>query len=224
MKGEIEVSRRAFMTTAIAGGGSAIIGALSIPRVREEVDARLDRMSIQQRLSSEALSHRRSALTTAIQSIVMWVGNMTVSELLSKTKLEHGGHAGDGQLYGEQMETRPVKTYLRDNFLIPVVEEMLFRLLPSSLFAEEKPPQVKLHWEVGIASTLVFGMVHNFSKQRPDAITIHLKSLPLEQLIMGSYCWYAQRKGGFFHAAGAHVLYNNLCALYETHILSKESR
>ena len=49
---------------------------------------------------------------------------------------------------------------------------------------------------------------------KPSKIRIHLNSLPLEQMILGAYCWYAQRKGGFFHAAGAHVLYNNLCAAY----------
>jgi hypothetical protein len=210
----ITMSRRGFMFGSVVGGTVLTWLALSRTKLQYEIVDKLEKQSLIERLRSEALSNRRNGIRTAVEAIVVWASNVAIGEIADRLKVSHGGHAGDGPLYDEQLEEAPYRTYARDNFLIPIIEEAIFRLLPSAFFSEETPPNVKLHWKVGLASTAVFSAIHNFSKPEHDKIRIHLDSLPLEQMVLGAYCWYAQRRGGFMHAAGAHVLYNNLCEAY----------
>jgi hypothetical protein len=211
---EVTMSRRNFLVGTIAGGTAVGWLVLSQTNLDQEIGERLAKKSLVERVKSEAMSHRRSGIRTAVESIVVWAANIGMGAVADKLKVEHGGHAADGEFYEEQLEESPYAIYARDNWLIPVIEEAIFRLLPSSLFSEEVSPNVQLHWKTGLASTVVFAAIHNFSKPEADKIRLHLDSLPLEQLVLGAYCWYAQRRGGFIHAAGAHDLYNNLCELY----------
>lgn len=208
------MSRRSFMVGSIVGGTGLAWLVLSQTRVRDEMMRRLNRKSLTERLKSEAVSHRRSGIRTAVETIVVWAGNIGIGEIADRMNVSHGGHAADGDFYEEQYEESPYVVLARDNFLIPVIEEAIFRLLPSAFFTEEKGPDIRLHWKTGLTSTLIFAAIHNFSKPEADKICVHLDSLPLEQLVLGAYCWYAQRYGGFVHAAGAHVAYNNLCEAY----------
>jgi hypothetical protein len=211
---EWTMPRRHFLLGSIAGGTALGWLALSQGGVGDELANRLNKMSVADRLKAEATSNRRSGIRTAVESIVIWASNIGIGMAADRLKIAHGGHAADGDLYEEQLEESPYTIFARDNFLIPIIEEALFRLFPSSFFTEEKAPDIKLHWKTGLASTVVFAAIHNFSKPEHNKITLHLDSIPLEQLILGGYCWYAQRYGGFIHAAGAHVLYNNLCEAY----------
>ena len=209
---EWTMSRRNFMIGSIVGGTTGLWFILTRTKIHDEMMVRLEKRPLLERLKAEALSNRRSGIRTAVESIVVWASNIGIGMVADRFKIAHGGHAADGELYEEQVEESPYTVFARDNFLIPIIEEAIFRLLPSSFFTEEKVPQ--LHWKTGLASTLVFAAIHNFSKPEHNKICVHFDSIPLEQLILGAYCWYAQRYGGFVHAAGAHVLYNNLCEAY----------
>jgi hypothetical protein len=211
---EWTMSRRNFMVGSVASGTAAGWLVLTQTQLHVELMDRLEKRPFKERLLSEALSNRRSGIRTAIESVFVWAANIGVGMLADRLKIAHGGHAADGEHYEEQLEESPYTVFARDNFLIPIIEEALFRLLPSAFFSEEKSPDVKLHWKTGLASTVVFAAIHNFSKPEHNKIRIHLNSMPLEQLILGAYCWYAQRRGGFVHAAGAHIFYNNLCEAY----------
>lgn len=206
------MSRRLFFALAIGGGTAACVATLAVPPVREQLFEKLDRQTPEERIISEATDNRRSWIRTFVETVFAFGAVVGVGSLIDRiTGIKHGGRAGDGELYAEQAEEAPLATYVRDIWLIPIIEEAFFRLVPSSLFAEEKPPHIQMHWGTGLVSAAVFAGIHNFSKPEPRVIVLHLDSLPVEQFAMGAYWWYAQRTGGFLHAAGSHVLYNNLC-------------
>jgi hypothetical protein len=212
---EVVLSRRQFFSVSLIGGSAlGTIGLVYTPGVSEELAKKLRDKPVLDRLRDEALVNRRNGISTAIETVIMWAGNMALADVLDRTSIKHGGHAGDGEYYAEQVEKAPMKTYLQNNMVIPVIEEMIFRLLPSAFFRDGKAPDTSLRWNVGLTSAALFSLMHNFSMPKPGKIAIHLDSLPLEQMVLGAYCWYAQRKGGFFHATAAHVAYNNLCMHY----------
>jgi len=211
---EITVSRRLFIVGTIVGGTAAGIGIVSSPQVQSFLFEKLGRRPLSQRVADEATSNRRSAIWTCLETAVTFVANIAIGYVIDHFGVDHGGHAADGDLYAEQLEAAPLSLYVRDNFAIPTVEEAIFRLMPSAFFSEETAPNLKMHWGTGLTSAAFFAAIHNFSKPEEDKITLHLDSLPVEQFVLGTYCWYAQRKGGFGHAVGAHILYNNLCEAY----------
>lgn len=196
------------LAAAAFAGSAAMVTLTDIPH-------RLERQNLLDRISSEIGQHRRSAVSTLVESIVLWAGNMKLANLMDSGGIMHGTHAAEGQGAIEFAERHPVLDYLGSNFMKPLVEEAIFRLAPSSLFAEEHPPNVQLHWDVGLTANVIFSVIHNFGSPEPGKFKFTLTSLPLEQFILGAYCWHAQRRGGFAHAVGAHVLYNNLCVAYE---------
>lgn len=209
---EIRMSRRLFFGLAIGGGTAACVAVLSVPSVRDRLFQKLDQQPLEERVISEATDNRRSWIRTVLETVGAYAAVVGGGSLMDRlTGIKHGGRAADGELYAEQAEESPVALYIRDIWVIPIIEEAFFRLIPSSLFAEEKSPNIKMHWGTGLASAAVFAGIHNFSKPEPDVIVFHLDSLPVEQFAMGAYWWYAQRTGGFLHAAGSHVLYNNIC-------------
>lgn len=223
---EITVSRRLFIVGTIVGGTAAGIGIVSSPKVQGFLFEKLGRRPLSERVAAEATSNRRSAFWTCLETAVTFVANIVIGYVIDRFGVDHGGHAADGDLYAEQLEAAPLSLYVRDNFAIPTVEEAIFRLLPSAFFSEETAPNLKMHWGTGLTSAAFFAAIHNFSKPEEDKITLHLDSLPVEQFVLGTYCWYAQRKGGFGHAVGAHILYNNLCEaywhLYEKKVYEKQ--
>lgn len=226
---EIRMSRRLFFVLAIGGGTAACVATLSAPGLREKLFQKLDQQSMEERVIAEATANRRSWVRTLVETIAVFGGIVGMGDLVDRIfGIKHGGRAADGDLYAEQAESAPVALYVRDCLVIPIIEEGFFRLLPSAFFAEEQPPNIQTHWGTGLTSAAIFAGIHNFSKPEPDVIALHLDSLPLEQFLLGAYCWYAQRQGGFAHAAGSHVLYNHLCEawwhFYESRKLDDENQ
>ena len=225
---EIRMSRRLFFALAIGGGTAACVGALSLPGIREKLFRKIDQQSLEERVIAEATANRRSWVWTLLETLGVFAGIVALGNLIDRLfNIKHGGRAADGELYAEQADSAPVSLYVRDCIVIPVIEEGFFRLLPSALFAEEKSPNVRIHWGTGLTSAAIFAGIHNFSKPEPDIIAFHLDSIPIEQFALGTYCWWAQRRGGFVHAAGGHVLYNNLCEawwhFYESRLPQEEN-
>ncbi len=201
-----------------------MLAVLTRPSVQKFVFEKLGTEPFPNRVKAEATANHRSLLRTAIETVGVFFTNVFLGKLLDRAGVDHGGHAADGEFYEEQLEAAPVSIYVRDNVVIPAIEESVFRLLPSAFFSSDRD----LHWGTGLASAALFASVHNVSKPEADKITIHLDSLPTEQFVLGCYCWWAQRRGGFIHSAGSHILYNNLCEaywhLYEREQLEKQQR
>jgi len=181
-----------------------------------DIPERLQRQNLLDRVLREVGQNRREAVRTLIESIAVWAGGMLVCDTMNAFSITHGTHAHDGAAAQNFSQNHPIRDYLHTNFTMPLFEEAVFRLLPSALFCEERPPNIKIHWVAGLTANTVFALLHNFSQPEPGKFTFTVDSLPLEQFILGAYCWYVQRTGGFIHAAGAHMLWNNLCTAYES--------
>ena len=222
----VTFSRRAFFVGAILGGTAVAVAATTPQAARQWLFKKMDQQPLEQRVIAEAKSHRRPFWRTLVESIVMWAANIGLGAVVDRLGLQHGGRAADGELYAEQVEDSPVGLYAQECWILPIVEEGFFRLFPSSFFVEEQPPNIDNHWGTGLVSAALFAAIHNFSKPEEGKIRLHFDSVPLEQFVLGVYCWYAQRQGGFVHAAGSHVLYNHLCEaywhLYEKKALAKQ--
>lgn len=208
---EFTVSRRMFIAGALVGGTAAIVGgAMLVPREQlNSLMRSLHQPPLAVRIPTEAKRNDRSIFRTAFETLIVFASNVGLGHLSDFLGIDHGGHAADGELYEEQVEAKPVSMYVQHNIAMPIFEESMFRLLPSAMVSSPG-----MHWRLGLASTALFASIHNFSKPAHDKITVHLDSLPVEQFVLGAYCWYAQRSGGFLHSAGSHVLYNNLCEAY----------
>ena len=207
---EVTISRRWFIAGTLVGGTAIGLAVLTRPSVQKLVFDKLQTEPLPQRAKAEALANRRSIFWTAVETVVVFFANVFLGNLFDSAGVDHGGHAADGELYEEQLESAPISIYARDNFVMPIIEETMFRLLPSAFFSDDR----KLHWGTGLASAAFFAGIHNVSKPEADKITLHFDSIPVEQFVLGCYCWWAQRRGGFLHSAGSHVLYNNLCEAY----------
>jgi len=208
---EVTLNRRQLYTALAScmGAGALAVGAFT------DISERLQRQNLLDRVISEVGQNRRNAVSTLAESIALWAGNMLAANAMDAGGVLHGTHALAGPLAQDYAEKHPTRLYLHANFAMPLFEEAVYRLLPSALFCEERSPDIKLHWVTGLSANAVFAMFHNFSTRQPGEFTFAVDSLPLEQFILGTYCWYVQRRGGFIHAAGAHMLYNNLCSAYD---------
>jgi Type II CAAX prenyl endopeptidase Rce1-like len=209
---DVTFSRRQMYGVIAVAAFSGVAGIAAFTEIPE----RLQRKNLLDRVLSEIGENRQSAISTLVESTVMWAGNMILCNFMDKKGIQHGTHAYDGVGAEEFTENHPIRDYIHSTLTMPVIEEMVFRLVPASLFNEERLPNIKLHWDTGLVANSVFSIMHNFGSPQPGKFTFTIDSLPLEQFILGAYCWYAQRTGGFIHAAGAHILYNNLCTAYES--------
>jgi len=211
---EVTLNRRQLYAAIASCMGAGAIAACAFT----DIPQRLQQQGLMDRVISEVGQNRRNAVYTLAESIALWAGNMLVCNAMDARGVLHGTHAMDGAAAQEFADRYPIPDYLHKNFAMPLFEEALYRLLPSSLFSEEQSPDIKLHWATGLTANAVFSMIHNFSSRKPGEFTLTVDSLPLEQFLLGTYCWYVQRRGGFMHAAGAHMLYNNLCSAYDGYV------
>ncbi len=94
----------------------------------------------------------------------------------------------------------------------PLLEEMLYRYLPSLLMDDHDADMGRLlpganrrkdmHWKAGTVSAACFASQHCFDGYR------FVPSLPLQQFLGGLYLWYLVRERGVDHAILAHSSYN----------------
>lgn len=208
---DLEFTRAEFLSTISLG----TIAGLGLLAVKTDVAQKLADKPITERIIEESTHNRRALLSSFIESVAVWATNHVTAIGLEKLGIKNGAHAGDGKLYEEAVNKKTLQTYLSSNLFIPLMEEVMFRLIPSS-FLDGKD-RGSIRWDVGLTSNVIFALIHNFGNPEENKYTVSLTSIPLVQFVLGSYCWYAQRTGGFIHSAGAHILYNNLCSAYEAY-------
>lgn len=211
---ELEFSRREFLSYFTLGGIASVVAIAA----KTDAPERFANRPFKERFEEEFKQNRRGAVSTLVETMVAWIGVYLASHGLEKLGIESGGSAAEGQLYQESIEKNPAGTYARDNVIIPILEELAFRFIPSALIDGKERGQIR--WDVGLTSSAIFALIHTVAHPEDDKFTVSLTRLPLEQFILGSFCWYLQRKGGTLHAIGAHLLYNNMWAAYEKHQLN----
>jgi membrane protease YdiL (CAAX protease family) len=100
-------------------------------------------------------------------------------------------------------QKKPFGTLLLIGVVVPSIEEIIFRYLPSRFLAGKNS---EMRWGIGIGSSLLFSLAHNIDGK--DHFKFR-KYVPLTQLIGGIFFWYLTRKRGFSHALLSHSLHNS---------------
>jgi len=99
----------------------------------------------------------------------------------------------------------------------PIMEEVIFRILPAHLLFKEG-----MQWVVGIPANFAFAAGHNIvpvgeevtrSIQLTDGHKLSLDLVPLPQFMLGAYCWYVMKRYGDWAPILAHAINNQGFAL-----------
>jgi hypothetical protein len=109
------------------------------------------------------------------------------------------------------------KVYSKIGCSQPVLEELLFRVLPSML-----RPGPGAEWLVGIPTSLAFAGVHNLVSAGAETkravplssnVKLSLDYVPVSQFLLGAFCWYTARRYGELAPVVAHVFNNQAAAI-----------
>jgi hypothetical protein len=109
------------------------------------------------------------------------------------------------------------KVYNKIGWSQPALEELLFRVLPSMWC-----PGPGVEWHVGIPTSLVFAGIHNLVSAEAETkraislgnnVKLSLDYVPLNQFLLGAFCWYTARRYGELAPVVAHVFNNQAAAI-----------
>jgi len=141
--------------------------------------------------------------TMLAQSLLMVAKVLAVS-IFKKLKIEHGNKTLSEKELIDYLKAKPIELIIEGGVLLPVVEEAIFRALPSSLIDNKN----KSHrWDIGIPTSLIFALAHNIGVDEFEELEFK-KSVPIAQFMGGLFYWYLMREKGYSHAVLAHSMNN----------------
>lgn len=104
------------------------------------------------------------------------------------------------QIHSEKMANKIknefVSTMLSAAVFAPLIEEFIFRAMPSAIADGISSKHNSMQWKTGVISSLIFAILHDFGR------------IPLTQFIGGLFFWQLQRTKGFAHNVVAHGTHN----------------
>lgn len=215
-----EWSRRSFLKFLVALGPALTIGpskteasdSKDIPSKKLEgaINKRIEKVGDKYRPIEE---QDQSKLRTAVEASLMLAGEFIAREVFAKM-----GFKGAISFEEFKDDAQKTDTFLRLLFampaviLMPIIEEIFFRAVPSEVLAGRKYRGSKeKRWEMGIPVSILFALAHNLEK---DKLTDSMKlasfgeKIPLGQFIGGLFFWYLMREKGLSHAVIAHQVQN----------------
>ena len=133
---------------------------------------------------------------TVMQAHMVLIGKLMINALFPAIV----GNAGMTKAVTENYLRNPVMMWIDVTVLAPLIEEFLFRLIPSKVFGSG--------WTPGLISSVVFAAGHNFVPNEGFSLT----KIPINQFIGGMFCWYLMKEKGIDHALLAHSVNNNIYA------------
>lgn len=221
----VSVTRRDFFKNlglgAVAVGCLTSVATQGASRVRQ-----LDNGSERQK-GAEVSAHSKIGLFLW-ENVLFQAGHVALGNLCFKLKLPVGNASVRSMGIEKASIERVVEAFERDPFLaakiygeaawlIPISEELLFRVIPSLCLRKEGA-----HWQVGIPTTLAYAAVHNIvpanaPTERAISLGPHSKIsldyVPLTQFMLGAFCWYLARTQGELAPVLAHIFNNQLGAI-----------
>lgn len=105
----------------------------------------------------------------------------------------------------------------------PMVEETLFRLVPSALITKITEDNQKPHWYSGIVSSLAFGLVHILYRDSEKRLKF-MKYPPVTHSMIGLWLWSVMRSKGYGHAVFGHASLNSVALMMHFATSKKRSR
>ena len=193
------LSRRAFLKFLGAIGATIAMEQIGVKAV--EAQGRKETAKTKQH--NKEYSYKE----TAIEQSLMIVAECIAETIFEKLKIEYGNHTLSEEELIEYFRDKPIEGLLQAGALGPVIEEALFRALPSRIFTNKKDKRHK--WEIGIPTSLLFAFAHNMRRKDLGKLEF-VKSVPIAQFMAGLFWWYLMRKKGYSHAVMAHSINNTI--------------
>ncbi len=152
-----------------------------------------------------------SYMDTAIKTGI----NYAINTGISRVSRFFGVKTGRAKSAGTELEKALVRERLADSSRLgvyaelgdvavgsPVVEEVIFRALPSLIIKDAGNA-----WTAGTISSGLFAAAHAYDRKTGNT------SLPVQQFNLGMLTWWLQRNRGFKHAVLSHALNNTPSAV-----------
>lgn len=113
----------------------------------------------------------------------------------------------------EDNEFNKLVDIINSVFTLPLAEELLYRYFIPKMFIGKGDHSIR--WDVGIATSYLFGYHHNLSAPEDiDNETVR-KVIPVHQIGLGLVCHYLAREGGFSQALAAHTANNTMAYILD---------
>lgn len=218
-------SRRGFLAAGITA-----LAAASLPRLTSAVSEERSQSAenILKEKSLPTLSRaelldglgygsplQTSDLRTVITKNALFGTMLATAKLLTQEALDHYGiesshfmkHPSQ-KMYLEALPSKPLDTMFSTCIAAPILEEVIFRALPSALL--DNRGQHGLAWGAGIPISALFTLAHNLvpDKTKPLGVTFDCSSVSLPTFASGLVLWYLQRTAGVDAAIVAHMANN----------------
>jgi membrane protease YdiL (CAAX protease family) len=141
-----------------------------------------------------------SLAATTVQGFAFLGMQLSFVSILSRLGLQKVGNADASKIKRDLIQ-KPVQEFMIAAVIAPVLEECLFRALPGV---------ISTSWPMGLASTLLFAMIHNFKTNDRGKIGYDYRNVPLMQILGGLYFWNIYSHYGLGMAIYAHSLHNGV--------------
>jgi len=173
--------------------------------------------------STDETKEKQSYALTATEGALMGAANVVITLGSEKLNLPSNRSKEDvtkNEFYQKIVDMptgkfiATISTMAIADTIPPLVEEPLFRWLPNYAFTRTDKGNA---WEVGVPSTAIFALLHNYRKDKETGKYDWEKSIPLHQFAGGLLYWKLMRENGLSHSIVAHAMANitagTLCSL-----------
>lgn len=140
-------------------------------------------------------------ITTVTETAVLYAANKAVQWAARRHNIELGHGRKNMKARAQFIEKHPVAAAALVMGVAPVLEEFVFRKVPSDLL-DERADNAKPRWDVGTGINLGFMAMHTGKD-----------GIPVPQFFLGQYAWRTQRELGYKYAVIAHATYNVISGL-----------
>ena len=170
------------------------------------------------------LSKDTSYIEAIVGQTLIRIASEIGERILKDLNIKTGNQSLTNKEVEEMLKKAPIESYVRTVIVGPLMEEWIFRLIPSA-FADRNTRRKDSFWELGIPVTAIFALIHNIEDIKvgdKTTLKLHLDSIPLNQFMSGLFFWHLMRQKGFNHAVLAHMFNNNasymLAKFFNTHL------
>ena len=217
--GHKELSRRDFLRVVGGIGLALTLEQIGVRQVRAQEADKKEEVSNpqldQDKNSKETVTQDQQQETekadsyakTVLQQILVIGAEELVDSVLKKLGVGYGRESLSEEEITKYLKKNPIEGIIKLGVLCSVVEETLFRLLPSSFIDRNS----KSHrWDIGIPMSAIFALMHNIEEVgfKEDKVEVKFaKPVPVSLFMAGLFFWYLMRERGYSHAVLAHFIH-----------------
>ena len=164
---------------------------------------------------------------SAITGILLALGKICTTQLLKELNIDADAfmkHNSQIELK-KQLTKKPLDTVFHAIIAAPIIEEYLFRLMPSQMAT--KQGDRGLAWKTGIPTSILFSLLHNIKKDDNkkgfEKYSFDTEHFSIPTFLSGLTFWYIQRQYGVDNAIISHMTNNITHMAFNIYELLNES-